>query len=45
MSEKHELTGNVDWVLYKDWFEQDCVINFEPGTAKYGSLEISYAFD
>ena len=35
----------VDPGIYHDWFQQDCTIYFEPGTATSGSLEISYAFD
>lgn len=35
----------VDAGIYHDWFQQDCTIHFEPGTATSGSLEISYAFD
>lgn len=42
---KVALSGTVDSGVYHDWFEQDCTIYFEPGTAASGSLEISYAFD
>jgi hypothetical protein len=42
---KEELSGTVDWGVYHDWFEQDCTIYFEPGTASSGSLEVSYSFD
>jgi hypothetical protein len=42
---KLALNGTVDSGLYHDWFEKDCTIHFEPGSAKSGSLEISYVFE
>ena len=42
---KGSLSGDVNWGIYHDWFEQDCKIFFEPGTATSGSLEITYSFD
>jgi hypothetical protein len=42
---KESLSGDVDWKVYHDWFEQECEISFEPGSAASGSLEISYVFD
>jgi len=42
---KGTLRGNADWGIYHDWFEQDCKIFFDPGTATSGSLEIIYSFD
>jgi hypothetical protein len=42
---KGTLSGDADWGIYHDWFEQDCKIFFDPGTATSGSLEITYSFD
>ncbi len=43
--QKEALSGNVDWQSYSDWFENECTIYFEPGTASKGELKISYSFD
>jgi hypothetical protein len=42
---KGTLSGDADWGIYHDWFDQDRKIFFEPGTATSGSLEITYSFD
>jgi hypothetical protein len=43
--QKESLSGNVDWQSYSDWFENECTIYFEPGSASSGELEISYTLN
>jgi hypothetical protein len=38
------LSGNVDWSIYHDWFENDCTIHYQPSGVHTGSLKFQYEF-
>lgn len=42
--EKVSISGEVEWQIYKDWFEPSCDIHYEPSGVTTGSLTIDYTF-
>jgi hypothetical protein len=38
------LNGNVDWLIYHDWFETNCTIYYQPSGVHTGSLKFQYEF-
>ena len=39
------LSGAVDWKIYHDWFETNCIIYYYPVGVHTGALSIQYEFD
>ena len=38
------LSGAVDWTIYHDWFETNCVLHYDPLGVHTGTLTIQYEF-
>jgi hypothetical protein len=38
------LTGAVDWRIYHDWFQTNCVIHYQPAEVRNESLIVDYEF-
>jgi hypothetical protein len=38
------LSGPIDWKVYHDWFETNCVIHYHPVGVSTGRLTIQYEF-
>ena len=39
-----ELSGKVDFEWFNDWYLEEAVLEYEPGTAKSGNLTLKYRF-
>ena len=39
-----ELSGKVDFEWFNDWYSEEAVLKYKPGTVKSGNLTLKYRF-
>ncbi len=42
--ETTKLSGTVEWRIYHDWFQTNCVVHYVPESVRSGELTVDYTF-